>query len=278
MWCVVTSTLTNRKKATTMPDFLLYALLAGLALALVSGPLGSFVVWRRMAYFGDTLAHSALLGVALGVLFAIPGPVAVIVGCGLIALLLIVLEQQRILALDTLLGILAHSALALGLVVMSLLPSARVNLEALLFGDLLSTTPADLALIYALTGVILVAVIWAWRPLLAMTVNPELAQAEGINVMRYRSGLVLLTALLIAISLKVVGVLLITAMLIIPAATARRFARSPEQMAILASLLCAVAIVAGLAVSWFADTPAGPSAVVASGVMFALSLHKRQPQ
>lgn len=263
-------------KGANMIDFLLYALLAGLGVAVVAGPLGCFVVWRRMAYFGDTLAHSALLGVALGVLLNIDLGIAVTAVCLLMALGLVALEQQGALALDTLLGILSHSALAAGLVVISLLSNVRVDLMSLLFGDLLSVTAADLWVIYAGASVAIVLLATLWKSLISITVEPELAAVEGINVARVRTALMLITALVIAIAMKIVGVLLITALLIIPAATARRISATPEAMAVIASLVAMVSVVSGLAASWYIDTPAGPSIVISATLLFCLSLSFKQ--
>lgn len=254
-----------------MPEFLLNALLAGLALALVAGPLGSFVVWRRMAYFGDTLAHAALLGVALGFLLDVSPTLAVTVGCIVLAVLLVALQQRQPLAADTLLGILAHSTLSLGLVTVSLLDEVRVDLMAYLFGDLLAVGTADLLWMVAGSALVLGVLAWLWRPLLALTVHEELARVEGLPVGALRLALMLLIAVVIAVAMKIVGVLLITSLLIIPAAAAQRHARSPEQMAAGASLVGLLAVCAGLALSWYQDTPAGPSIVVSAAGLFLLS-------
>ena len=263
-------------KGANMIDFLIYALLAGLGVAAVAGPLGCFVVWRRMAYFGDTLAHSALLGVALGVLLNIDLGIAVTLVCLSMALGLVALEQQGVLALDTLLGILSHSALAAGLVVISLMSNIRVDLMSLLFGDLLSVTAADLWVIYAGASVAIILLASLWKSLISITVEPELAAVEGINVARVRTALMVITALVIAIAMKIVGVLLITALLIIPAATARRISATPESMAFIASLVAMISVVSGLAASWHADTPAGPSIVISATLLFCLSLSFKQ--
>ena len=255
-----------------MPDFLVNALLAGLALALVAGPLGSFVVWRRMAYFGDTLAHAALLGVAVGLLLDVSPTLAVTVGCVLLAVLLVTLQQRQPLAADTLLGILAPSTLSLGLVVLSFNREVRIDLLGYLFGDLLAVGPSDLLWIAAGSALALTCLLLLWRPLLAVTVHEELAQVEGLPVAAIRLALVLLIALVIAVAMKIVGVLLITSLLIIPAAAAQRHSRTPEQMAIGASLLGMLAVGGGLSLSWFEDTPAGPSIVVCAASLFLLSL------
>jgi zinc transport system permease protein len=257
--------------AASMADFLLYALLAGLALALVAGPLGSFVVWRRMAYFGDTLSHAALLGVALGFLLDVSPTVAVTVGCLLLAVLLVTLQQRQPLASDTLLGILAPSTLSLGLVVLSFMHEVRIDLMAYLFGDLLAISPTDLAWILGGSAAVMALLVTMWRPLLAITVHEELARVEGLPVPALRLTLMLLIAVVIAVAMKIVGVLLITSLLIIPAAAAQRHARSPEQMALGASLLGMLAVCGGLALSWFKDTPAGPSIVVTAAALFLLS-------
>lgn len=259
-----------------MPDFLLYALLAGLGVAVVAGPLGSFAVWRRMAYFGDTLAHSALLGVTFGLLLDINLNIAVALGCLLLALLLVVLQQNRFLATDTLLGILSHSTLALGLVTVSLFSDSRIDLMAYLFGDILSANLTDVASVWIISITVIGLLLWMWRPLLAITVHEELAQVEGVPVTAVRTGLMLLMALVIAIAMKIVGVLLITALLIIPAAASRRLTHTPEQMAVVASILGCAAVGMGLIASFLWDSPAGPSIVLAATSLFILTLLKKQ--
>lgn len=259
-----------------MADFLLYALLAGIAVALVAGPLGSFAVWRRMAYFGDTLAHSALLGITFGLLLGVNLNLAVAVGCLLLALVLVGMQNNRFLATDTLLGILSHSTLALGLVCVSLFSGTRIDLLAYLFGDILSVNKLDLISIWLISLAVIGALIWLWRPLLAITVHEELAQVEGIPVNKVRTALMLLMALVIAIAMKVVGVLLITALLIIPAAASRRLTHTPETMAIVASALGSIAVCLGLTASYFWDSPAGPSIVLAATLLFVLTLSKKQ--
>lgn len=254
-----------------MDDFMLRAAAAGIGVALVAAPLGVFVVWRRMAYFGDTLAHSALLGVALGFLLDVNLNLAILALAVLIALVLILLQSRRQLASDTLLGILAHSTLSLGLVVMAFQDSVRVDLVGYLFGDILAVSAGDLWWVWGGGVPVLAALAAIWRPLLASTVHEELAQVEGVPVAFVRLAFMLLIALVIAISMKIVGVLLITSMMIIPAAAARRFSRTPEQMALVAALNGILAVSMGLAASWYWDTPAGPSVVVSAALLFSFS-------
>jgi len=251
-------------------DFFWRALIGGLGVALVAGPLGCFVVWRRMAYFGDTLAHSALLGIALAFALELPLNLGIVLICLALAMVLVLLSRSRALATDTLLGILAHSALAIGLVVLSLMPGVQADLTGFLFGDLLAMSRNDLIWIYSGAALILVLLARLWRSLLMATIHEELARVEGFAVERLRIVLMLMFSLVIAVAMKIVGVLLITALLIIPAATARRLAGTPEQMALLATGFGVTAVGGGLAMSWFADTPAGPSVVVTSFVVFLL--------
>lgn len=254
-----------------MDDFLLRALLGGIGVALVAGPFGSFVVWRRLAYFGDTLAHSALLGVVIGYLLHLNLTLGVIAVCQLLALLLFLLQRRRGLAGDTLLGILAHSALSLGLVLLALAETLRVDLLSYLFGDILAISTADLLWIYGGGGVALLALSRIWRPLLAITVHEDLAEVEGIPVAKINWGFMSLMALAVALLMKVVGLLLVTAMFIIPAATFRRFATTPEAMAIGAAGCGIIAVVAGLSASYRWDTPAGPSIVIAATLLFTIA-------
>ncbi len=255
-----------------LDDFVVRAVLGGVGVALVAGPLGCFVVWRRMAFFGGALAHGALLGVALGALLAIDLDLAVVAICILLALLLLTLERRRWLATDTILGILAHGALALGLVALAFRETLRIDLMAYLFGDVLAVTRADLVWIWGGGGAVLLVLLGIWRHLLNATVHEELARAEGVPVDRVRVVFMLLMALTVAIGMKIVGILLIVALLVMPAASARPFARTPEQMASMAALLGVLAVFGGINGSLAWDTPSGPSIVVAAAILFLLSL------
>lgn len=251
-----------------MIDFLLYALLVGLGIAVIAGPLGAFAVWRRMSYFGDTLAHSALIGVALGLFLNVNVTLAIVFVSGLIAVILVALENAKALSTDTLLGVLSHGSLALGLICVSLYSDGRINLYGYLFGDFLTVTAQEVLLIYAAIAVILTTLIVLWKPLIMLAIDEDLAHVEGHNVNMLKVILMLMIAGLIALAMKIVGVMLITALLIIPAATARRFTPSPEGMALLASILGMLAVALGLYGSFLWDIPAGPSVVMAALVLF----------
>lgn len=255
-----------------LDDFFTRALIAGAGVALVAGPLGCFIVWRRLAYFGDTLSHAALLGVALAFLFEVNITIAVFGVSICVSLALLLLQKRATLSSDAILGLLSHSALAIGLVALAFMTWVRVDLMGFLFGDILAVTRADIAVIWAGGALVLLVLVLVWRSLFAATVNFELAQAEGMQPERANVIFMLLMAAVIAISMKIVGVLLITALLIIPTAAARRFSSGPEQMAVLAALIGVVGVFAGLFGSLECDTPAGPSIVVAALGLFIISL------
>lgn len=253
-----------------LDDFLVRAGLAALGTAIAAGGLGCFVVWRRMAYLGDATAHAAILGVALSLAFGI----SIVAGVAAIAVLMALVFfalQGRGLGADTLLGVLAHGALALGLVAAALIPAARVNLDAFLFGDVLTVGRADLAIIWGGGAVVLAVLWWRWQALLTATLSPDLAHAAGLDPRREELWLTLLLALVVAVAIKVVGALLITALLIIPAASARGFARTPEAMAALSMLIGGLSALGGLRLAMELNTPVGPTIVCVAAGVFALS-------
>lgn len=250
-----------------LDDFLVRAGLAGLGLTLATGPLGSFVVWRRMAYFGDATAHAAILGVAFALILSVPITVGTLAVALIMAMVVSALATRGH-AMDATLGVLSHSALALGLVAISFVPGVRVDLSAFLFGDILAVGRDDLLVIWGGAALVVALLVWRWAPLLTATLSEELAVAAGIDPRRERLVLTLSLAIVVAVALKVVGTLLIAAMLIIPAAAARGLSRTPEAMAVMASVIGAAATLGGLWASFTFDTPAGPSIVAAAAVVF----------
>lgn len=252
-----------------LEPFIVRALVAAIGVGIVAAPLGCLVVWRRMSYFGSTIAHAGLLGVALGLALEIDLTLGVVIVALAIGGLLVGLGRQRVVPADSLLGILSHAALAGGIVAASKLAGQRLDLMGYLFGDVLAVSGADLVWL-GLGGALVLAVVgWLWRTLVAVAVHEELAAAEGMNVARAEAGIVLLLALTIAIAMKIVGVLLIIAFLVMPAAAARPFASTPEQMAALAAVIGAVGAAIGLGFSMAADVPGGPAIVL---VLSAASL------
>ena len=257
-----------------LDDFFIRALIAGLGIAIVTGPLGCFVIWRRLSYFGDTLAHSALLGVTLAYTLEFNIAISVFIISSLIALILIDLQKRTNLPGDALLGLLAHSSLAVGLVVIGFLTFIRFDIMGLLFGDILAVTINDILVIWLGGPLILIILKLIWKPLFASTVNYELAEAEGLNPDRAKAIFTILMAGIIAISIKMVGLLLITGMLIIPAAMARNISTSPQSMVIYSMLGGILSVILGLFTSLQFNTASGPSIIAASLFLFILSLLK----
>lgn len=251
-----------------LDDFLIRALIAGFGIAIIAGPLGCFIIWRRMAYFGDTLAHASIAGIALSLWLNIAPFLGVFAAAIMIALALSQLQKRNILSNDSLLGLLSHASLAIGIIMISLLPNQRFNLSAMLFGDILAVSSQDLIIIFI---VIIVAGLAMYRylpTLLAETVSPDIALAEGLPVEQARLVYTLSLAATIAIAIEICGALLITAMLIIPAATARQLASGPVMMIGLAQALGLASVTGGLLLSNYQDTPAGPSIILAATLMF----------
>ena len=255
-------------------DFFIRALVAGIGIALVTGPLGCFVVWRRLSYFGDTLSHSALLGVTMAYTLDLNIAISVFLISSIIALLLIQLQKRTNLPGDALLGLLAHSSLAVGLVVIGFLTFIRFDIMGLLFGDILAVTTDDLLVIWTGGALILIVLKLIWKPLLASTVNYELAEAEGLNPDRAKAVFTILMAAVIAISIKMVGLLLITGMLIIPAAMARNISDSPQKMVLFSIIGGLLSVILGLYSSLEFNTSSGPSIIAAALILFILSLFK----
>lgn len=254
-----------------MDDFLMRALVGGMGMALISAPLGCFVVWQRMAYFGETIAHAGLLGVAFGLLTSINLTVSVFLAALLVAFGLRVVERSSKLAKDTALGLLAHVVLAIGLIVTSQFQSLQIDMMGLLFGDILAISMVDIYMVLGGLAVIWALMIWLWQDLLSVSVDRELAMAEGVPVARGEFLFSIAIAATIALSMKLVGLLLVTAMLIIPAASAMNFSRTPEQMVIFTGLISVASVICGLVASLNFDIPTGPSIVVSMALFFVLS-------
>lgn len=253
-------------------DFLFRAFVAGIGLALITGPLGCFIVWRRLSYFGDTLAHSALLGVVIAYALSFNIVLSVFIISGVISLSLLYLQKKTYLPNDALLGLLAHSVLAVGLVLLGILSFIRIDLMGLLFGDILSVNFNDLLIIWIGGIIVLSILVFIWRPLFAGTVNLELAKAEGLKPELANTVFTLLIAAVIAISIKIVGILLITGLLIIPASASRNLSSTPLQMAVIASIIGVISVVLGLYSSMTWNSSTGPTILSLALIIFVLTL------
>jgi len=252
--------------------FLVRALLAGLGLAIIAAPLGCFVVWRRMAYYGETVAQAGLIGIAVGLGLSYDLTASVLGVTLAVSGLLVLLGRQQLVPFDSLLGLLAHAALAIGVIAASLVRGPQLDFMAFLFGDIFAITTGDLRWVYIGGGVALAALMALWRPLLALSIHEDLAAAEGVATERVKLVFVLVLALVVAIAIKIVGVLLTIAFLIMPAAAARPLAETPEQMAFIAAVIGMLSVAIGLFLSVSFDTPGGPSIVLMLAVFFAASI------
>ncbi len=251
-------------------EFILNALLAGVLVAGIAGPLGCFMVWRKMAYFGDTISHSALMGVALGIAFDSDNPIIMIATCSAVAMMLLFLQRDRRFSSDTLLGILAHSALSVGMIVISMMDHFRTDMMYYLVGDILAISKDNIYTIGGVAALTAICLIFIWRDLLSLTVHEDLAHTEGVKVNRIKITYMLLIAFLVAVALKVIGVLLITALMINPAAAARTISKTPLQMILFSSIGGVISVVAGIAASNQWDVPTGPAIVLSATLLFLM--------
>lgn len=255
-----------------LEPFLVRALAAGVGLAVVAAPLGCFIVWQRMAYFGETIAQASLIGIALGLLLRLNVTASALTAALVVALLLIVLARQKVVPLDALLGLFAHAALAVGVIAASLVRGPSMDLVGYLFGDIFAVTAEDLWWVYLGGAIVLATLGWLWRPLLAIAVHEELALAEGVKSELVKAVFVVVLALVIAVAMKIVGILLAIAFLIMPATAARAFTTTPEGMAAAAALVAVAGVLAGLGLSFNYDVPGGPAIVVVLALLASFSL------
>ena len=254
-----------------LDDFFWRAILAGVGISIIAGPIGCFVVWKRMSFLGDTMAHSALLGVAFGIFIGFNIILGVFLVSITVGIIIFILQNQKHLTNDSILGVLSHGSLAIGVIIISTMDWVRIDFMGFLFGDILSITLIDLYLIFGGGILILLALIWLWRPLIAITFDNELAQAEGLPVKRIQIFFMIMTAGIVALSIKIVGILLLTSLMIIPVSAARKFCRTPEQMAITGSIFGIFSVWLGLETSYYFDTPSGPSIVMIAVIFFIIS-------
>ncbi len=261
-----------------MPDFMILAFLGGMLITLMSAPVGTFMLWRRMAYFGDALAHTTLLGLGIGIWLQLPIQLSLLVITLIVAISITRIKQGNTLGTDTFIAIAAHSSLALGMLAIALLPAGRIDLMGYLFGDLLSLTQTDLILLLFAAFASIATIMRNWQGLIMNSLNPELAQLAGYNNAQLNLTLALLIAVVVAISTKLVGALLMTALLITPAAIARRWSTTPQGMIVSAIIVGWIAIAAGLALSWHYDLPVSPAIVslLFAGFIISRLIHSQQ--
>ena len=255
-----------------LDDFVVRSVIAGLLMITIAAPMGCLMVWQRLAFLSDTLGHAAVLGVGLGLwlqLHPMVGVLAVVV--------LIVISLSRVVSFnnalsETTLAVISHSGLAAGLILLGTMPSQTISLESILFGDLLATTVTDLGLIFATVVILVFLLLQHWRSFVAVSVSREVAQAEGIEVRRLQFLMYLMIALLVAVMMKVMGVLLIAAVLVIPTSSARLLSKSPEQMVLISALFGAASLGGGMLSSFQFDWQTGPAIVLSAAVLLIVTL------
>ncbi len=255
-----------------LDDFLVRSVIAGLIMVAIAAPMGCLMVWQRLAFLSDTLGHAAVMGVGLGLLLEVTPVFGVLAVALLIVFSLNRVDSFNSALSETTLAIISHTGLAGGIILVGLLPAQSVNLEAILFGDLLATTSADLVRLLITTLVLLLLLLHHWRSFVAVSVSREIAQAEGIEVRKVQFLMYIMIALLVAVMMKVMGVLLIAAMLVIPTTSARLFSRSPEQMVAVSALYGLGALAGGIGSSFQFDWQTGPAIVVCATLLMLVTL------
>ena len=254
-----------------LDGFIINALIAGICVSIIAGGLGCFVVWKKMAYFGDSLSHSSLLGIAIGISLGLNFTIGTFITCIIFASLLTYLQNKNILSNDTLLGILAHAALSIGIIAISI-SNQYVNLDAYLFGDILTVTEPETYWFISAAVLVFIILYIIWEKLVLMTIDENIAKSEGINTSLVHSIFLILLVIFVATCVKVVGILLITSMLIIPAAASRQITNSPTKMAFGSGLIAIASVFIGIFSSIIFDIPTGPSIIAILTIIFILTL------
>jgi zinc transport system permease protein len=265
----------NRRAANMidwLDDFLVRSILAGLMMVSIAAPMGCLMVWQRLAFLSDTLGHAAVLGVGIGLLLEVNPMFGVLAVVILIVFSLSQVANFNNALSETTLAIISHTGLAGGLILLGALPSNSVSLEAILFGDLLATTRADLLMILLTTLILLILLLRHWRPFVALSVSREIAQAEGISVRKEQFLMYMMIALLVAVLMKVMGVLLIAAMLVIPTTSARLLSHNPEKMVFFSAVFGILSLAGGITSSFQFDWQTGPSIVLSATAFLIITL------
>jgi len=255
-----------------LDDYLWRSIAAGLIMVSIAAPMGCLMVWQRLAFLSDTLGHAAVLGVGLGLMLQLLPIVGVLAVALVIVFSLSRVSNFNTALSETTLAIISHTGLAGGIILLGVLPAQTANLEGILFGDLLATSRADLLGLLATTLVLMALLLRNWRAFVAVSVSREIAQAEGVPVRKMQALMYTMIALLVAVMMKVMGVLLIAAMLVIPTTSARLFSRSPEQMVGVSALYGLGALAGGIASSYHFDWQTGPAIVVSATALLLLTL------
>lgn len=246
-------------------DFFINSLIAVITISLVTGALGSFMIWQRLSYLGDSLSHSSLLGIALALMFKVSLPISIMLIAIMFAILLS-LNFNKLYSADTILNIVTNVVLSLSLILMSFLPSSNNSIVDSLFGDILTLNCSDIMLVLLTSIVVTLIVVFRWNHWLMISINQDFAMVEKININLVRLEFLVTLAIFIAISAQLIGILLIAAFLLIPAASARLISKTPMQMVLIATVFSLISGISGLILSAGFDLLTGPAIILASAV------------
>jgi len=259
----------------TEHQFMLNALLAVLLVTPLFGMLGTMVVNNKMAFFSDTIGHSALTGIGIGVMMGLNQPLwAMIIFAVFMAAAVSLLKEYTLTSADTVIGVFAAAAVALGIVILSR-GGGFNKYSGYLIGDLLSISPGELKLMLIVTGLFIGYWYYSFNPLMLISIHSSLARSRGINVRWVEIAFVVALAVIVTISIQWVGILIINSLLVLPAATARNFSAGIRQYHFLAILISGVSGITGLILSYYWDTATGATIVLVAAALYVVSLLKK---
>ena len=258
-----------------MDNFILLAIISGIGIAFITGLLGCFVVWKKMAYFGESLGHSAVLGIGIGLLLGIGDNIAVLLVIITFSLIVTYLQNKEAFSNDLILAVLAHGLLSIGIILISINPDPNFNLHSFLFGDILTVSLNEIFLIFLSAIFIYLIILTNWKALLITIISKDLAKSQNINNFKIELLFTFTMALAVAISIKIIGALLITSMLIIPSSCAKQLVNNPKNMVIISIIISILSILIGILCSYYFDIPSGPAIILTSfSAFFIINLLK----
>lgn len=255
-----------------MSDILLIPTLTLIVLSLSLAPLGCFLVWRRLAFFGDGMSHACTFGIAIALFLKIHFLLGILLTALLIAGILFVIEKYQNLSTDTLFSLISYSFFAAGIVALSLIKSVHINIEDILFGDFLAIQSPDLWTAMTLSFIAVSILIYYWPILLLSCLSPDLLKTTYPHADRANIIFILVTALVIAFGMYIIGALLLPALMILPAASSRMLSRGPKQMVLLSLTLSVIGCIFGIGAAYVLNTPPSATMVLSNAFIFIVSL------
>ena len=249
---------------------MLIILLSAIGIGAITGPLGCFILWRRMAYFCESITHSALLGVAIGLMAGLDAHIGILFSCLIFALILVWLDTKKMFSIDSIMGILAHAFLAIGIITFYLLGKEQEHMHDLFLGDFNNIAVHSLYSIYTVVFISGIFFIGYWRKMLLLTIAPDIAKVQGINTLGLNMSFMMISSLIVAVSVELTGMLLLISLIIIPAATARIISASPHKMAIYAIICSIMVTLCGSGIAYYLQLPTGAVIAAFASVIFTI--------